>query len=138
MPSRGGRVAVYIEGHAESLERASAAGVASLDKLQAKTAEVDATQRSASTGGFASYTTATSKASKETEKHTRATGRLGKATDLLGSTLKTAAASSVAMPAAHAMKSANSRPRSASCTATATPTFANTAADMRLDGGVLI
>ncbi len=85
-------MAVYIEGHAESLVTATAEGSAGVDKLAASTERLSATQAT-SAKGFASYSTVTQKATKDTTAHAAATERHAKAFDALGGSLRAAAGS---------------------------------------------
>lgn len=71
----GGRVAVYIEGHAESLVAAADEGVAAEKRLEGATKELSATQAKG-TRGFASYSSTTRSAAKATDEHERSSKRL--------------------------------------------------------------
>lgn len=93
MPNSRGRMAVYIEGHAESLEAAAAKGEVALGGLEAKAKQTNE-ELALGSGGFAKYSSTTAKSAKETEHHTRAT-------DKLGSVLKGAAASTGAFVGAY-------------------------------------
>lgn len=96
--ARGGRMAVYIEGHAESLVAAADEGVAAEERLRRGTEKLNAEQ-ARGTKGFASYTTQTSRSAKETDKHAKSTERLG-------SGLKSAATGTAAFIGAYAGVSA--------------------------------
>jgi hypothetical protein len=87
-------MAVYIEGHAESLEEASAKGVAATERLEGATKELSATQTKGASG-FASYSSTTRSASKATDEHERSSKRLG-------GTLRSTAASGAAFIGAFA------------------------------------
>jgi NlpC/P60 family len=94
-------MAVYIEGHAESLVAATTEGTAGVDKLTAATERLSATQ-TASSKGFASYSTVTQKATKEVDGHSKATERLSKSVSGITGQFKDAAKSAGALVAAYA------------------------------------
>ncbi|MBS1889410.1 MAG: C40 family peptidase [Actinobacteria bacterium] len=75
MASRGGRMAIYIEGHAEPLIAATKESEVAIDKLTASTERLNVAS-AGSVKGFASYSTITQKATKEVESHSMATNAL--------------------------------------------------------------
>jgi hypothetical protein len=97
--ARGGRIAVTIEGHAESLVAATDEGVVGVDRLAASTERLKGVQATSGAGGFASYTS-------QTRSSTRATQEHSKATDKLGNVLKGAGGSIAAFAGAYAGYSA--------------------------------